>query len=308
MELPVQPDPLDRALAGLRPHGAFLYRSELSAPWGLSDASGLATFHIVEAGACWLSAGGETIHLNEGDLVVLPSGAEAAFRDAPRTPAPPVSEMLARHPPDASGILRNDGSGAQTVLVCGGLTFDDAVPHPILKALPPVLVLRGAMHDDAPWLSNTLRFLACESRSARPGAATVMGHLGSVVFIQAIRAALDGALVPGWLGAVRDAHIGPALHAIQSAPERPWTVEALGREAGLGRSAFAARFRAAVGESPMQHVTRWRVYTAARLLRDGDLPVAHVGERVGYESDAAFSRAFRRWTGASPGALRRASA
>lgn len=307
MEPPVRPDPLDHALASLRPRGAFLYRSELAAPWGLSDASRLATFHIVEAGACWLTAGGTTERLAAGDLAVLPSGVEASFRDAPGTPAPPVEELLARFPPGSSNVLHNDGDGPRTVLVCGGLAFDDAVPHPVLEALPPVVVLRGAMTDGTPWLANTLQFLACESRSGRPGAATVMGHLGSIVFIQAIRAALADRDAPGWLGAVSDAHVGPALAAIQQAPERPWTVEALGREAGLGRSAFAARFRAAVGESPMQHVTRWRVYTAARMLREGDLPVAHVGERVGYESDAAFSRAFRRWTGRAPGDLRRAA-
>ena len=277
MELPLQPDPLDAALASLHPRGAFLYRGEFAAPWGLSDTSGLAVFHIVEAGTCWLTVAGETVRIEAGDLAVLPTGAEASFRDAPETAAPPVADLLARFPPDASNVLRNDGDGPRTVLVCGGLAFDDVVPHPVLEALPPVLVLRGAMRDGTPWLADTLRFITCESRSGRPGAATVMGHLGSVVFIQAIRAALADGAAPGWLGAASDVHVGPALHAIQRAPERPWTVEALGREAGLGRSAFAARFQAAVGESPMQHVTRWRVYRAAGLLRGSSLPVAHVG-------------------------------
>ena len=307
MEMPLRPDPLDAALAALRPRGVFLYRGEFAAPWGLSDTSGLAFFHIVEAGRCWLTAGDMTVALDAGDLAVVPGGVEAAFRDAPGTPAPPVADLLARYPPDAANVLRNDGPGPRTALVCGGLAFDEALPHPVLAALPPVLVLRGAAHDGTPWLVQTLQFITCESRSGRPGAATVMGHLASVLFIQAIRAALADRAAPGWLGAVSDAHVGPALSAIQQAPERPWTVEALGREAGLGRSAFAARFRAAVGESPMQHVTRWRVYHAARLLREGRLPVAHVGERVGYESDAAFSRAFRRWTGRAPGEIRRAS-
>ncbi len=308
MELSAFRDPIDSALGALRPRGVFLFRSELAAPWGLTDDTAAATFHIVETGRCVLTVSGVTETLESGDLAVLPHGVAASFRDAPGRAAPPVADLLARYPPDASGVLRNDGSGPRTVLVCGGIVFDDAVPHPVLDALPPVLVLRGAMHDGTPWLANTLQFIACESRSGRPGAATVMGHLGSVLFIQAVRAALADASAPGWLGAFADAHVGPALHAIQRAPERPWTVEALGREAGLGRSAFAVRFRAAVGESPMQHVARWRVYTAARLLAGGHLPVAHVGERVGYESEASFGRAFKRWTGRTPGDVRRASA
>ena len=304
MEPPIPYDPLDDAIGGLQPRGAFLFRSELGAPWGLTAAPDLASFHIVEVGRCVLTVGSETVVLEAGDLAVLPHGSEAAFRDAPGSAAPPLDVLLARHPPDASGVLRNGGAGRPTTLVCGGVAFDDAVPHPVLDALPPLLVLHG---DGTPWLAPTLQFLACESRSGRPGASTVMGHLGSVVFVQAIRAAYaEPAGRAGWLGALGDVHLGPALRAIHRAPERPWTVEALGREAGLGRSAFAARFRAAVGESPMRHVTRWRVYHAARHLR-ADATLAETAGRVGYESEAAFSRAFKRWTGRSPGAVRRAA-
>ena len=306
VEPPIPYDPLDDALGGLQPRGAFLFRSDLAAPWGFTAESGLASFHLVESGRCVLTAGGAAVTLEAGDLAVLPHGPEARFEDAPGRPAPPLDAVLARWPPGASGVLRNDGDGERTALVCGGVAFDDAVVHPVVDALPPVLVLR-ASSDATPWLAPTLQFLSCESRSGRPGAATVMGHLGSVVFLQAVRAALaEGVGRAGWLGAVSDAHVGPALRAIWAAPEAPWTVEALGREAGLGRSAFAARFRAAVGESPMRHVTRWRVYRAARLLR-ADATLAEAAGRVGYESEAAFSRAFKRWTGRSPGAVRRAA-
>ena len=306
MEPPIPYDPLDDALGGLLPRGAFLFRSELGAPWGFTAPAGPASFHIVESGRCALAVGGETVTLGPGDLAVLAHGSEARFGDGPGRPAPPLADVLERHPPGPSGVLRNDADGPRTALVCGRVAFDDAVPHPVLDALPPVLVLR-ADAADAPWLAPTLQFLSCESRSGRPGAATVMGHLGSVVFLQAVRAAL--ATCParaGWLGALGDVHLGPALRAIHRAPEAPWTVEALGREAGLGRSAFAARFREAVGESPMRHVTRWRVYRAARLLR-ADATLAEAAEGVGYESEAAFSRAFKRWTGRSPGAVRRAA-
>lgn len=306
MEPPIDFDPLDAALGALQPRGAFLFRSELGAPWGFAVEPGAAAFHIVEEGRCVLTADGQTEVLEPGDLAITPHGSATTFADAAGRATPTLESLLGGPRLDQTLVLRNQEPGPQTVLVCGGVAFDDAVPHPVLDALPPVFVLRGAMVDGTPWLANTLRFLACESQSRRPGAATVMGHLGSVVFVQAIRAALaGGASAPGWLGALSDPYVGPALVAIQTAPEQRWTVQALGQEVGLGRSAFAARFRASVGESPMQHLTRWRVFRAGQLLRH-DVPLAEVAGRVGYESEAAFGRAFKRWTGRSPGAVGRA--
>ncbi|MEM1115471.1 MAG: AraC family transcriptional regulator [Bacteroidota bacterium] len=307
MEPPIDIDPLDAALGALQPRGAFLFRGDFGAPWGFATAPGPATFHIVEAGRCVIAAGGHTEAVEAGDLAVTPHGMAATFADAPGRPTPAIEHLVGDVDPGRTVRLRAGGDGPRTALVCGGVAFDDAVAHPILDALPPVFVVRGAMHDGTPWLANTLQFLACESRSGRLGASTVMGHLGSIVFVQAIRAALaDRPAAPGWLGALDDPYVGPALRAIQTAPERRWTVEALGREVGLGRSAFAARFRSAVGESPMQHLTRWRVHRAAQLLR-GEAPLVEVAAQVGYESEAAFGRAFKRWTGRSPGAVRRAA-
>lgn len=311
-EHPVLPpyDALDDALSDLRPRGAFLYRSELTAPWGLTAGYQSATFHIVESGACLLEADdGAAVTLEAGDLAVLPRGGTTAFRDAPTTPVLPVETLLARNPPDATGILRGGGGGPATALVCGGIAFDAAVPHPILDVLPPVLVLRQRRQGGAPWLQHTVRFLTCESRRQDPGAMTIMGHLGSVLFVQAVRTLLnDGAAEErfGWLSALHDPHVGQALRMILQAPEQPWTVEALGQEVGLGRSAFAARFNTAVGEPPMQHVTRWRMYRASHLLQRG-ATLAEAAGGTGYASEAAFSRAFKRWTGHPPSAVRQAA-
>ena len=304
----VAPDPLDAAFGDLRPVGAFYYRSELSGPWAFRVPPSPASFHYVEAGRVGLEVGGAAADLEAGDLAVVPHGVAVTFRGAGGGDPEPVEALRERHPPGPDGVLRNGPGPASAVMVCGGVTFEDAVAHPVLEALPPLLVVRGAADDDAPWLANTLRFLACESRSGRPGAATVMAHLSSVVFLQAVRAAVADDRVEGvgWLGAFRDPHVGPALAAIQRAPEAEWTVAALGLEAGLGRSAFAARFCAVVGESPMRHVARWRVYRAGQLLQGG-ASLAEAAGRVGYGSEAAFGRAFKRWTGRSPGAVRRAA-
>ncbi len=303
-------DALDYSLAALHPRGAFLYRSELSGTWGLSVAQGRASFHAVESGTCLIEVDGAASRLDAGDLLVLPHGSAATFRSHADAPALPIDELVARHPLGPDQVLRFGTGGKVTHLVCGELDFDDAVPHPILSALPSLVIARRA-DDASPWLSQTLSFLSCEARSDRPGSTTVMGHLGSILLVHAIRSFVESPVCSdaepapaNWLSALGDVHVGPALRAILTAPEHRWTVENLGREAGLGRSAFASRFRDRVGETPMQHVTRWRIYHASRLLRS-DLGLAEIAERVGYENEAAFGRAFKRWTGVTPGAMRR---
>lgn len=311
--------PLDAALAGLRPHGTVLYRSELAAPWGFATTKGAPTFHYVEAGRCVITDAADgtrgpegepaPVVLERGDLAVLPRGPAVAFRDAPGSEAPRLVDLLAEHPPAEPNVLRAGGDGPRTSLVCAEVELDEVVPHPVVEALPAVLVVRGgASAERSPWLAQTLRHLATESRAGLPGAATVTAHLASVVFVHAVRAsaAADGCdrigRRPGWLGALADPQLGPALRAVQAAPGAPWTVEAMGREAGLSRSAFASRFREAVGEPPMAHVARWRAHRAAGLLRDGATRT-EAAAAVGYESGAAFSRAFKRWTGLSPADL-----
>lgn len=309
MQPPFSPDPLDGLLQTLQPRGAFYFHTELHAPWAFTTPPGPASFHIVLDGSGVLEIDGETHTLEAGDVALLPHGRLYTLGDQPGRPALPVEVLLSRY--GAGGIhLRKGGAGPLTTLVCCGVAFDDPFPHPLIEALPPVLILRGATCETVPWLPHTLGFLACEARSGRPGAETVMGHLASVFFIQAIRAYLDEADAGpiGWLHALRDPHLGPAITAFQAAPAEPWTVARLADEAGLSRSAFSARFRSVVGEPPMQYATRWRMYRAAQLLRTERLTLSEVAARVGYESEAAFNRAFKRWTDRTPGAFRRASA
>ncbi len=325
-------DLLTDLLHSLHPRGAGFWRTRVAAPWGMTLPAGDAAYHVVLDGACVLSVDGEgDIDLGPGDFVLLPRGHAHVLRDAPGSPAPPLADVSASrvsrrhipepltpglHAPEAApcvpGTARSaaDPTGAAT-LVCGTVAFERAPTHPLLTALPPVIVVRAAERAGVPWLEASLGFLSCEATSERAGATAVVGHLSSVLFIQAVRAHLGhaGETGPGVLRAMRDDRLGAALAAVHAAPEHPWTVEALASEAALGRTVFAARFREAVGEPPLAYVTRWRMHRAAALLRgDTRLPLADVAARVGYESEAAFHRTFTRWMHATPARFRRAAA
>lgn len=206
--------------------------------------------------------------------------------------------------------MRGGGEGAETRLVCGSFRFERRDAHPLLELLPPLIHLRPAEAPAAEWLEATLRFLAWETREAKPGTETIVSRLTDVVFVQVLRAWIEA--LPegrgGWLGALRDRQVGAALALVHRAPERDFTNASLAAAVGMSRSRFAARFSALVGEPPLAYVSRWRLETAAGLLRDGALSLGEVAERVGYDSEAAFSKAFRRRFGSPPGAYRRSRA
>ena len=202
------------------------------------------------------------------------------------------------------------GRGAETQLVCGSFRFERRDAHPLVELLPPLIHLRPAETPAAEWLEATLRFLAWETREAKPGTETIVSRLTDVIFVLVLRAWIES--VPegrgGWMGALRERHVGAALAHIHRSPERDWTNASLAEAVGMSRSRFAARFTALVGEPPLTYLSRWRLETAAGLLQDGTLGLGEIASRVGYESEAAFSKAFRRRFGAPPGAYRRSAA
>jgi len=206
--------------------------------------------------------------------------------------------------------MHGGGEGAETQLVCGSFRLERADAHPLLEFLPPLLHLRPAENAAAEWMEATLRFLARETREARPGTETIVSRLTDVLFVQVLRAWIETAPEGrgGWLGALRDRQIGAALAHLHRSPDRGWTNASLAEAVGMSRSRFAARFTALVGEPPLTYLSRWRLETAAGLLGDGALGLAEVAARVGYESEAAFSKAFRRRFGTPPGAYRRRAA
>jgi AraC-like DNA-binding protein len=304
-------DVLSDILDGLRLRGTLYFTTEFRRPWGLRVPAyrRVARFHLVVRGSCWIRvADGEPVELETGDLILIPHGAEHVLADTPDTPCRTVEEVVRSAGFTGRGalVIAGDDGGGAARMVCGHFEFDTGQEHPLVTQLPPALVVRWSESvRDSP-LENAFRFIAREVQESRPGHGTVVRRLSEVLFVQAIRFWADRAQPErGLLAALADPRLGAALTAIHAAPAEHWTLERLGREAALGRSAFAARFRAVVGEPPLQYLTRWRVQMASRLLAESRLPLERIAERVGYESAASLSRAFRKTTGSSPGAYRR---
>jgi AraC-like DNA-binding protein len=300
-------DGLTTILDSLRLESSVYCRSELHAPWSLHfEAIPCATFHVVDSGEATLQQDGEQIRLGSGDIVLLPRGNAHTISHAPGYP-PYVNIRLTDT--DVRGCQRRkyDKGGAFSTLICGSFGFEHA-SHPLFELLPDLLLIRSSEYDRGSWLETLLKLLSNEAGSERPGADAIVKRLADVLFVQIIRLWLERPdnASRSWIGALRDPAIGRALSLIHSCPEQDWTVATLATEVALSRSAFAARFTALVGMSPIDYLTRWRMEIAARLLRDDRLDLAGVATRVGYESDAAFSKAFKRAMGINPGSYRRA--
>ncbi len=305
-------DVLTDVLESIHVRSLITGRLELTAPWGLSIASGRPGFLVVTRGTCWLDVEGlpQSIQLAGGDFVLLPKAPAHVLRDSPASRALPLDEVLcgsaSRRGCRPGGIFQHGGGGAMTTLVGGCFRIDAADHNPLLSALPPIVHVKGDHGSPVQWLEMTLQFVASEMAQGQPGTETVVSRLADVLFVQAVRAHLaDGAERSGWLRALVDPQIGQALGAIHEQPANAWTVESLASSVGMSRSAFAARFSELVGEPPLTYLTRWRMAKAARLLRDGTANVSEIADRVGYEAEAAFSKAFKRWIGTAPGAYRR---
>ena len=306
-------DVLTTVMDAVRLRGRIFCRSELKAPWGMAlKRSDYAHFHVIERGGAWLRIEGQQpVALAGGDLVVVPHGTGHTLTDSLATKARPLTEMAGRGASEGGCVvMRGGGDGAETQLVCGSFRFERRDAHPLLELLPPLIHLRPTETPAAEWLEATLRFLAWETRQAKPGTETIVSRLTDVIFVQVLRAFTLS--LPegrgGWMGALRDGQVGAALAHIHRSPERDWTNAALAEAVGMSRSRFAARFSALVGEPPLTYLSRWRLETAAGLLQDGPLSLGEIASRVGYESEAAFSKAFRRRFGVPPGAYRRQAA
>jgi AraC-like DNA-binding protein len=305
-------DPLGDAMHGVRMSRTLCCRSELTSPWGIDVPAmgGFLMFHFVVTGRCWLGTdGGANGYLEAGELALLPRGEGHAIASDPAARRTPLFDLPRDDAGERYELLRHGGGGEPTVLICGAVGFDDPSARRLVHALPDVLripVDTGANDD---WLRATVHLMTDEARALRPGSDTVVTRLADVLVMQAIQAWFNRApaVDAGWVGGLRDRQIGRALALIHRDPAHDWSVTSLANASAMSRPAFAARFRQVVGMPPMRYVTVRRIELANELLAAGISPLARVAARVGYESEAAFSRAFKRATGVSPSTVARRS-
>ncbi len=308
-QLPPTTDPLGETLHLLRLTGTLYCRTELGAPWGidLPPIDGCMMLHIVTSGHCLLEIeGSETLALQTGSLALVPHGTAHILRSGPRTYAAPLFDIPVEQVSERYEFMRHGGDGEITQTICVVVRFDHVAAEHLIDLLPGVLQIDAWQDDQDDWLQSTLRFISREAKELRPGGETVITRLADILVIQMMRTWIDQTPTEshGWLAALRDGQIGRALTLMHREPARKWTVEELAQEVGMSRSAFSARFTQMVGDSALQYLTRWRLQLARMKLRETSAPISTLAREFGYQSEAAFSRAFKRVFGVSPGSVR----
>ena len=313
-------DILSDVLTAVRLKGAVFFDVEASVPWVaealpakatasaiLPDAEHVMEYHVITGGSCWASVIGHDlppIQLMAGDVVAFPQGDAHILSSAPgmRGDPGPDPSVVPGEIAQLPVMLNIDGGGSERAhLVCGFLGCDSRPFNPLIEALPPMMHIRSSGATRGSWLREFTRFAVMEAGEKRMGGSSILSKLGELMFAELVRRYVES--LPeesrGWLGGVRDRHVGRALNLIHAAPSRPWTLEELAKEAGLSRSSFAERFAGYVGMPPIQYLQKWRLQIAASRLMDG-ASISTIAADIGYESEAAFSRAFKRVIGASP--------
>jgi AraC-like DNA-binding protein len=322
---PAAPDVLSDVLGSVRLTGAVYFDFELSSPWVaeapssreiaamvMPGAQRVIEYHLIARGACWGQVVGEApIRLREGDLILFPQGDPHVLSSEPGLRASPDLSLFVRPSTPLPIVYEVGGGGPDRArIVCCFLGCDERPFNPLLAALPKVIHLPRAGADAASgWVTTLLNAAVRESGAARAGRDNVLARLSELMFVEAIRRHIESlpAAQTGWLAGLRDPVVGQALAALHADPVHAWTVERLARHVGVSRSLLADRFAEMVGETPMQYLALWRMQLASRRLLEGGA-VAAVAAAVGYESEAAFSRAFKKRVGESPSAWRRAAA
>ncbi len=314
-------DALSETLRVVRLIGAIFINARFTAPWCYQSpradivapilepsAERVVIFHLITEGECFVEMGGdEPVRLVAGDAVVFPAGDAHHMTSQPGLPPATggagLEAMFSRRPRQ----LAYGGGGATTRLVCGYLACEARLAEMLLAGLPPLLKVNVRGSNAGIWLEASVRYALAEARSPRPGGSGVLAKLSEVLFIEVLRLYMNEQREgrTGWLAGVGDRIVGSALNALHARPAHAWTLEELARTAGTSRSVLAERFQHLVGSSPMQYLTQWRMLLATNLLRRSNAPLARIAEEVGYQTDTAFSRAFRREFGSPPAAWRR---
>jgi AraC-like DNA-binding protein len=311
-------DPLSDVLRAVRLTGAYFYMVEAAHPWSILTveakklaprvhpaAEHLISYHILTSGTCWGGvAGEEQVLMQPGDAIMFFHG-DANLMSSVQSRAADAATIDATPPRYPGTVQVGDGSGPKSTFVCGFLGCDLRPYNPLLASLPRRVLARGIAGD---WLAQFPRQVVAESNDPRPGSETMLTRMAELMFVEVVRrhVASLSSRETGWLAGLTDAVVGPALRVLHERPEHTWTLPELARTIGTSRTVLVERFSELVGIPPMQYLTQWRLQLAADQLARGSAKVATIGARVGYESEAAFSRAFKRATGQSPSTWRSA--
>lgn len=303
------PDPLGDALHLIRLSGALYCGTDAGAPWGVEVPAlpGTIVLVVVLTGSCLLETGPDRIELAAGSAALLTRGASHRLRSEGGVPTLPLFELPTEVVTDRYERMRIGGDGPISRIAYAALRADDVLTARLVAELPDVIAIDGWDDDDAGSFAAILRMLAREAITTRIGGEVMMTRLADVLVLQVIRWWLTSSTRPstGWLAALDDRHVGRALASMHADTAREWSIADLAARASLSRSAFADRFTTLVGTPPMTYLTGWRLDRARAELERGETSIATVAARVGYTSDAAFARAFKRHHGVTPGEARR---
>lgn len=298
-------DALSQIIELIRLKAVVYTRVTFAAPWGVDVPAGPhAQFRLIVDGTCVLNTGpGNLLTLRAGDLIFFPHGAAHWLADTPESPRMGGTELLAAI---RAGQPFFTGPGAPTTMISGHVEVDRSANHPFIAALPPFIHITDTQRQELSWLEQTSDFILDEVRANRMGSQLIVNRLAEVLCIHTIRAYVEQTKAEtGFLRALQDASISNVLNVIHAHPERNWTLADFAKEAGLSRTLLANRFRSLVGETPIGYLTTWRMLRAKELLTTQPEPIHEIAQRVGYQSEAAFNRVFKKRVNQTPAVYRR---
>lgn len=307
-------DTLSDVLSSVRFESAIYGLTECSAPWGISlpSATGHVRLFMVVRGGCLIYFEGEKepISLAAGELVFCRKDVAVELKDTASSLAVPI-EKIAGEGPARGRVHKTGGGGASSSLMLGCFVLDAHQQNPFMTSLPDVIYLTSQHLLAEPGLESTIRLLISEVSGNGPGGDILVSRLSDAIFVQVVRAYIAQIKqckeTPGWLKALTDTEIGPALNLIHEKPEAPWTVATLAESVNMSRTSFATKFAALVRQTPIDYLTSWRMQKAVALIRDEKMKVEDIASAVGYTSRAAFAKAFKKELGQSPGEYRKYS-
>ena len=308
-------DVLSRILESLRFNSSFYFATNFHSPWAVKvpHYKNVARFHYVTQGICWVRIAGvsEPQLLSSGDLIVIPHGADHILSDTADREPISLDEAFERVNYTGEGTFQIGEaiSPHDTQLVCGHFEFSEQFVHPLVSHLPPLIVQKESNGTEFSWLKDTLKFLSHTAKAQHDGSTAIIKRLSEVIFIQTIRFwSKQQATKRGFVAALNDKKLANGLRIFHENYAENWTVEKLAQESNMSRSLFADRFKYYLDISPMQYVTQWRMQNAKQMLVESDLSLDGIAHKIGYESGAAFSKAFKRLFDINPGEFRKLSA